>query len=88
MEALRVRDAELQWRFKAGKGTLSEPVIAKKWLLVSSGEHSLLVLDQASGKLMQVFNPGKGSGSIPAVSGNMVYWISNGQVLYAMRLAG
>ncbi len=88
VEALRVKDAELQWRFKAGKGSLSHPVLAGDWLLVSSGEHSLLVLDQATGKLLQIFNPGKGSGSPPAVVGQKVFWLSNGQILYGMRLAG
>jgi outer membrane protein assembly factor BamB len=86
VEALRLKGLQPVWRFKVGKGALSQPVVAGNYLLVSSGEHSLLVIDRTDGKLLQVFNPGKGSGSAPTVAGDRVYWISNGQTLYCMAL--
>ncbi len=88
VEALRVDSGQPVWRFDATKGALSEPVLAGNWLLVSSSEHSLLVIDSSDGHLLQVFNPGKGSGAAPAVAGKRVYWVSNGQTLYCMSLAG
>jgi outer membrane protein assembly factor BamB len=92
VEALRLdrvgaADSALAWRFDAQQGALSRPVLAGPWLLVSSSEHSLLVLDRSDGHLLQVFNPGKGSVAPPAVGGGRIYWISNGQVLYCMDLA-
>jgi len=86
IEALRIDTVKPVWRFDAKKGALSKPVLAGDWLLVSSSEHSLLVLDRRDGKLLQIFNPGKGSGAAPTISGNRVYWISNGQTLYCMGI--
>lgn len=88
VEALRVDSGRPVWRFDALEGALSRPVLAGNWLLVSSSEHSLLVIDSSDGHLLQVFNPGKGSGAAPAVAGKRVYWVSNGQTLYCMALAG
>jgi hypothetical protein len=44
------------------------------------------VLEQSTGRLLQVFNPGKGSFSRPSVQGTRAYWVSNGQTLYAMSV--
>ncbi len=92
VEALRLdrigaTDSVLAWRFDAKQGALSRPVQAGPWLLVSSSEHSLLVLDRSDGNLLQVFNPGKGSAAPPAVGSGRIYWVSNGQILYCMDLA-
>mgnify|MGYP006277948489 CR=1 FL=1 len=92
VEALRLdrigsAGSALAWRFDAQQGALSRPVLAGPWLLVSSSEHSLLVLDRADGHLLQVFNPGKGSAGPPAIGSGRIYWVSNGQVLYCMDLA-
>jgi outer membrane protein assembly factor BamB len=84
--SLRVKDGSPVWRFNAKKGNLSRPVLAGDWLLVSSSEQSLLVLDGRDGHLLQIFNPGKGSSSPPLVAGPRVFWISNGQILYALGL--
>jgi outer membrane protein assembly factor BamB len=86
IEALHLSSSKLAWRFNAQKGALSRPVLAGDWLLISSSEHSLLVLDRTDGRLLQVFNPGKGSGSAPIVKAGKVYWVSNGQTLYCMAL--
>ncbi|MBN2498788.1 MAG: PQQ-binding-like beta-propeller repeat protein [Deltaproteobacteria bacterium] len=86
VEALHLGSAKPQWRFESGEQGLSRPVIARDWLLVSSVEQSLLVLDRTTGKLLQIFNPGKGASGAPAYLRDRVYWVSNGQVLYAMGL--
>ncbi len=86
IEAFDTKSKRLIWRFDARKGALSKPIITKTWIMVSSGEHSLLVLDARTGQLLQVFNPGKGSNSAPTIHGNKAFWISNGQTLYGMSL--
>ena len=86
IEAFDTNSKRLIWRFDARKGSLSKPVLVKNWIMVSSGEHSLLVLDSKTGQLLQVFNPGKGSNSAPTIHGNRVFWVSNGQTLYGMSL--
>jgi outer membrane protein assembly factor BamB len=85
--ALRVDDGKIFWSFDARKGSLSRPVLSGRYLLISSSEHSLLVLDSMTGQLEQTINPGKGSNAPPSVSGKKVYWVSNGQVLYGMDIA-
>ncbi len=86
IEAFDTRSKRLIWRFDARKGALSKPVLVRNWLMVSSSENSLLVLDSNTGNLLQVFNPGKGSNAAPTVIGNRAFWVSNGQTLYGMAL--
>jgi outer membrane protein assembly factor BamB len=76
----------IRWVFKSEKGDLSRPVVAGRWLLVSSSVYSLIVLERASGKVVQVFNPGKGATSAPTVAGNRLFWVSNGETLYCMDI--
>ncbi len=84
--ALNAKDGKPIWSFAARKGKMSRPVLTKDWLLISSSEYSLLTLSRSNGKLIQIFNPGKGAHSIPCVKNNRAYWISNGEVLYAMEI--
>lgn len=84
--ALDLQTGKPSWIFDAKKGTLSRPVLAGNWLLVASSEYSLFALDRASGKLVQIFNPGKGSYAAPVVHGDRAYWVSNGEILYAMGM--
>jgi outer membrane protein assembly factor BamB len=86
VEALQLDTREVIWRYNGGRGSLGKPVIAGRWLIASSSEHSLLVLDRSSGTLVQVFDPGKGGVSTPTLRDDRVYWVSNGQVLYCMTL--
>lgn len=77
----------VQWVFRAEKGDLSRPMVAGRWLLISSSVYSLIVLDRSNGRVAQVFNPGKGATSPPTVAGNRIYWVSNGETLYCMDIA-
>jgi outer membrane protein assembly factor BamB len=84
--ALDAKLGKPAWTFSARKGGLSRPVLADRWLLVSSEEYSLMALDRRNGTLVQLFNPGKGASAAPAVSGSRVFWVSNGETLYSMEL--
>ena len=84
--ALKAGDGSPKWLFSAKKGQLSRPVSCGRWLLASSEEYSMIVLERESGKLVQIFNPGKGANGAPSVHANRVYWLSNGATLYAMAL--
>ena len=84
--ALDARSGKEQWVFKTRKGQVSQPVVSDLWLFASSSEYSLLVLDRKTGQLIQMMNPGKGSNAAPLVDDERLYWTSNGQILYAMRL--
>ena len=84
--ALDAKEGKPKWTFSARKGGLSRPVVADRWLLISSEEYSLMALDRHSGALVQLFNPGKGASAAPAVVGSRVFWVSNGETLYSMEL--
>jgi outer membrane protein assembly factor BamB len=84
--ALDSKSGKPRWIFSAKKGQLSRPIVWKDWLLASSNELSLIVLNRKTGRLIQVFNPGKGSNAPPTIFGNRLYWISNGETLYAMNI--
>ena len=84
--ALDAKRGKPVWIFSARKGGLSRPVVADRWLLVSSEEYSLMALDRLNGTLVQLFNPGKGASAAPAVLGSRVFWVSNGETLYSMEL--
>ncbi|RME29186.1 MAG: hypothetical protein D6806_01770 [Deltaproteobacteria bacterium] len=64
------------------EGLLSAPVKAGKWLLISSEDVSLIVVDSTNGEIRQVFDPGKGSSAPAAVVGNRVFWVSNGETIF------
>jgi outer membrane protein assembly factor BamB len=84
--ALDAKQGKPVWTFSARKGGLSRPVVADRWLLISSEEYSLMALDRFSGTLVQLFNPGKGASAAPTVAGSRVFWVSNGETLYSMEL--
>ncbi len=85
--AVSTEDGKEVWRKKVEDGgLLSKPVVSGQWLLISSEELSLVAIDRASGDIIQVFNPGKGSSAAPGVFRDRAWWISNGETLYAMTV--
>lgn len=86
--SVSIDSGSIAWQKKIEKGgLLSRPVVAGRWLLVSSEELSLVALDKISGETMQVFNPGKGSSAAAGIFRDRAWWISNGETLYAMAVA-
>jgi outer membrane protein assembly factor BamB len=82
------RRGHLLWRqgLRQG-GDPAAPLLAGAYLFLSLSDTGLMIVDKASGRLYQSFDPGPGVSSQPAVIGDRLYVLSNGGVLYAMALA-
>ena len=60
--------------------------MAEDYLLYSLSEDGLFVVDKASGRLVQFFDPGYGISSVPSLARDAMYVLSNSAVLYALSL--
>jgi outer membrane protein assembly factor BamB len=81
------RGGHILWRqgmFRAGDP--SPPVIHGEYLILTTSEKGLFVVDKRSGELHESWNPGAGVAADPTISGDKLYVLSNGGILYAMLL--
>jgi outer membrane protein assembly factor BamB len=77
----------LMWRQgMRGGGEPSDPQLSGSYLLVSLSDAGLYVLDQASGRVLQYFDPGNGVSAAPTVLRDRLYLQSNGGFLYGLTL--
>jgi hypothetical protein len=53
-------------------------------VLFNSVASGLLIVDGASGELLQAFNPGQGASARPSASASEVYLLSNVGVFFAL----
>jgi outer membrane protein assembly factor BamB len=72
----------------AAAGDLTAPVAVGPYLIFSASRAGLFIVERTSGKLLQVFNPGRGMCAAPAVDadGRNLYVLSNSGSLYALKL--
>ncbi len=83
-------DGHVLWRQGlADAGDVTAPVAVGPYLLFSGTRAGLFVVDRETGKLLQVFNPGRGMCSEPTLDaeGRNVYILANSGSLYALQLA-
>jgi outer membrane protein assembly factor BamB len=73
------------WTRDVGHRAAFEPAVAGSFVLAPTAK-ALLIMDLATGKLLQSFDPGKGVTATPAVHGPHVYVLSNEGILYAFRM--
>jgi len=81
------RGGHILWRqgmYRAGDP--SPPVIHGEYLILTTSEKGLFVVDKRSGELYESWNPGVGVAADPTVAGDKLYVLSNGGILYAMLL--
>jgi outer membrane protein assembly factor BamB len=69
-----------------GGGDPSNPELAGGYLLVSLSDAGLYVLDKASGRVLQYFDPGNGISATPTVLRDRLFLQSNGGFLYGLSL--
>jgi len=88
-KVLRVdgRTGALRWRTSLGDaGAPGEPVLVAGLVAVTTSRGGLHLLDAATGRPLQRFEPGSGIHARPAVGvDGSVFVLSNGGVLYALR---
>ncbi len=69
-----------------GGGEPAGPVVTGDYLLYALSEAGLYVADKRTGRIHQYFDPGYGVSSLPTLSRDRMYVVSNSAVLYAMTL--
>jgi outer membrane protein assembly factor BamB len=70
----------------AAAGSLGQPVPLGRWWVVPSTRRGLLVIDPASGVVIQRVDAGTGVTATPAIVGGSVVVLSNGGYLYAFEV--
>ncbi len=82
-------DGQVLWRQGlAEAGDLTAPFAVGPYLIFSGSRAGLFIVDRATGKLLQVFNPGRGACAPATVDaeGKNLYLLANSGALYALRL--
>ncbi len=82
-------DGQILWRQGlADAGDLTTPFAAGPFLIFSGNRSGLFIIDRASGRLLQTFNPGRGmcAAAAPSPDGNSLYVLANSGSLYALDL--
>jgi outer membrane protein assembly factor BamB len=69
-----------------GGGEPAGPVVSGDYLLYSLSAAGLYVADKRTGRVHQYFDPGYGVSSLPTLSRDRMYLVSNSAVLYAMTV--
>jgi outer membrane protein assembly factor BamB len=82
-------EGNILWRHGLqGAGDLTAPVEVGPYLVLSGSREGLIVLERATGKLLQVFDPARGMCAAPTVDieGRAIYVLANCGSLYALDL--
>lgn len=72
----------------AEAGDFAGPIAVGPYLVFSASRAGLFVVDRASGRLREVFNPGRGMCAAPAIdeAGRSLYALANSGTLYALSV--
>lgn len=80
-------EGQFLWRQGlADAGDLTPPVAVGPYLLFSGSRAGLFIIERSTGRLLQLFNPGRGACAPPTVDGNNVYLLANSGSVYALSL--
>jgi outer membrane protein assembly factor BamB len=80
-------DGQFLWRQGlADAGDLTPPLAVGPYLLFSGSRAGLFIIERSTGRLLQIFNPGRGACAQPTVDGNNVYLLANSGSVYALSL--
>ncbi|MDP2311512.1 MAG: PQQ-binding-like beta-propeller repeat protein [Pseudomonadota bacterium] len=89
LHRIDARTGNIVWTWDSGTGgSITTPIPTAQGLLVASSEGSMYLVDPESGTTRWAFDPGyllTGISGAPAVDGSMIYAVSNGGILYALR---
>jgi len=78
-------DGKVTWTTPLGGTLAGEPRVAGRWVLVPAGEGGLKFVEVASGRIARTLDPGTGVSASPGVGGGLIYVLSNGGLLVALK---
>jgi outer membrane protein assembly factor BamB len=80
-------DGQFLWRQGlADAGDLTPPITAGPYLVFSGCRAGLFIVERSTGRLLQLFNPGRGACAAPTVNGKDLYLLANSGSVYALTL--
>jgi outer membrane protein assembly factor BamB len=80
-------EGQFLWRQGlADAGDLTPPQVVGPYLIFSGCRAGLFIVERSTGRLLQLFNPGRGACAAPTIDGKDVYILTNSGSLYALTL--
>jgi outer membrane protein assembly factor BamB len=80
-------EGQFLWRQGlADAGDLTPPQAVGPYLIFSGCRAGLFIVERSSGRLLQLFNPGRGACAAPTIEGKDLYLLTNSGSLYALTL--
>jgi outer membrane protein assembly factor BamB len=80
-------DGQFIWRQGlADAGDLTPPMAVGPYLVFSGCRAGLFIVERSTGRLLQLFNPGRGACAPPTVDGKDLYLLANSGSVYALTL--
>lgn len=80
-------DGTFLWRQGlAEAGDLTPPQVAGPYLIFSGCRAGLFIVERSSGRLLQLFNPGRGACAAPTIEDKDLYILANSGSVYALTL--
>lgn len=74
------------WRSKFSSGTLNRPVYYQGRLFLTDSKYGLIVLDGATGRVLDRYTPAWGGSSLPLVTADRAFLFTNGGHLFSFFL--
>ena len=67
-------------------GDLTQPMVVGRYLVFSGSRAGLFIVERSSGRLLELFNPGRGACAAPTIAGHQLFLLANSGSVYALDL--
>jgi len=83
--SISLGNGNVKWSTKLKSGIPTTPVVVGNYLVVGSSERGVMFFNKDNGRYSGEFNSGTGVFADPIINGDVIYFLSNYGVLYALQ---